>query len=178
MNGYEIWERAEACYYGFGPELQDYEEALKLYEQAARLGAVEAYLSLGVMYRDGEGCVQSNTKGLDYLKEGARRGEMRCYAEMAELFANEGQDENARKCWGRYFVAPPVERVGSYCYSYFQTCTRRNWPISHADQLRKHYSELERHAETMTSLMRDRDPGLVAKFAEREREIKRRFGHP
>jgi len=172
----EVWEKAEASYYGLGSELQDHEEALKLYEQAARLGAIEAYRSLGIMYREGEGCVQSNTKALEYLKEGARGGEMRCYAEMAELFTNQDQDQNAQKCWDRYFSSPPSEGVGSYCYSYFQMCKGRKWPISHEDQLRKHFSELQRQAETMSSMARDRHSGLVSKFAEDEKEIKRRFG--
>lgn len=150
-----ILEEAEAKYYGLGDELQDHQEALELYKEAARLGAATAYRMLGVMHRDGEGCVRSNSKALEYLKEAARRGDTLGYPEMAQLFADVGQMENARKCWSRYFANVPQENVGLYCYRYFNACRQHQWPISHIDHLRKYFADLQRTAQDFTSYARE-----------------------
>ncbi len=173
-----VFEEAEDHYYGLGSVLQDYPEALRLYKQAASLGASKAYLCLGKMHRDGEGCTQNNSRALEYLKEGARCGDVNCYAEMADLFVEEEHLENARKCWDRYFACPPADTVGWYGYRYFTTCRKRNWPISYVDELRKHFPELLHSAEKMCSISRShRDSSsLIGYYDEVAVEIKQHFG--
>ncbi len=174
-----VFEEAEAKYYGFGDEFVDQEEALKLYQQAAQLGSATAYRKLGTMHRDGEGCVRSKSKALEYLKEAARRGDSCSYSEMAQMFADEGQMENARKCWSRFFVDIPEENVGLNCLSYFKACKEHGWPIAHADKLREHFTDLRRAAEGFTSHARERhvdSPWYILQCEEVEREIERLFG--
>ena len=171
-----VFEEADDHCYGLGSTIQDYEAALKLYKQAARLGAVEAYLSLGKMYRDGEGCVQSNAKAVEYFKEGARRGDTRCYAEMAELFLSEGHATNAQKCWDRYFAAPSGD-VGLHGCIYFIRCREKKWPVAHAEQLRKHFPDLQRAAESLCTIEPAVDtPSLQALYKDTKKEIERLFG--
>jgi len=114
---HDIWESAEACYYGLGDSIQDYQEALKLYKQAAKLGCSAAYLRIGTMYRNGEGCIQDQNKALEYLKEGVRRGDNLCYAEMYKLFDEKEHHDNARKCWDKFIDGlPDSDEALGYCF--------------------------------------------------------------
>jgi len=149
-----VFEEAQEHYLGPGTVLQDYREALKLYEQAARLGATKAYLCLGKMYRLGEGCTQSNRKALENLKEGARLGDVNCYVEMAEWFVEEGQMENAQKCWERYFASPPHDTVGFCGFRYFAICKMYNWDVSHVPELSEHFSQILLAALNVCSIAR------------------------
>jgi len=105
-------QQADSHYYGHDDKIQDYREALKLYEKAAKLGAVEAALfKLGCMYSEGEGCSKNEELALDFFKKGASQGNDNCYAEMAKLFCY-GQNkhiENSRKCWKKYFESQTFE---------------------------------------------------------------------
>lgn len=152
-----VFDEAEAYYYGHGDSLQDYAEALKLYKQSVKLGAVAAYLSLGTMYVNGEGCSPSKAVALDYFKEGARKGDTRCYAEMAELFSNHGQPDNARKCWLRFFDEPLTEDAVLYCYQYLWKCITEKVPIEHVEQLRPLRTSINRQAQRMVALSRGGD---------------------
>ena len=107
----EVWEMAEAYYYGLEESLEDHEEALKLYKQAASLGCPSAFIRLGFMYRNGEGCTSDYGKALDYLKEGARKGESLCYAEMYKLFQECKHAENAQKCWNKFMDNLPLDNL-------------------------------------------------------------------
>jgi TPR repeat protein len=108
---YAVLEEAQAHHYGLGEVLEDRKRALVLYEQAARLGAPDAYISLAEMTAAGEGCLADQQKALDWLKRGADRGVLECWARMADIFAgNEPLFEsinidNARKCWRRFFAS-------------------------------------------------------------------------
>jgi TPR repeat protein len=101
-----IWEEsftlAENYYYGNDDFLQDYEEALNLYKQAANLGAHKAYYMIGKMYKEGKGCSKDLTNSLKYFKKGASKNVMYCYAEMATVYQEEGHLDNAFKCWNKY----------------------------------------------------------------------------
>ena len=101
-----IWqnhfELAENSYYGIGDTLRDYEEALGHYRQAAKLGASNAFFNIGQMYKCGEGCIQDLNTSLKYFKQGALKKDHRCYAEMAAIYYEKGNIENAIKCWDKY----------------------------------------------------------------------------
>lgn len=60
--------------YGTGGKIEDHQEALRLYKQAAKLGSSIAYQRIGGIYQYGEGVRQDKNKALQYYKEGARRG--------------------------------------------------------------------------------------------------------
>jgi len=99
------FETAENYYYGLNDEIQDYKEALKYYKKAADLGSDEALMQLGIMYKDSEGCNKNNEKALDYFKAGAKSGNLNCYAEMAKLFIETNNTQNASKCWDKFFLS-------------------------------------------------------------------------
>ncbi len=92
----DILEEADNYYYGLGDTIQDYEEALTLYKQAARLGSLLAYERLGFIYDVGQGVKEDENRAFQFYKEGAKRGNYYCYMEMENIFCRKGQFENAR----------------------------------------------------------------------------------
>lgn len=109
-----VYEEAENNYYGHGDYLEDHEEALRLYKQAAILGCLDAYLRLGHMHHVGDGVRADTNKALKYYKEGARKGLPYCYWEMGQIYlhteafkgpeGNEGISK-AEKCFELYMKA-------------------------------------------------------------------------
>lgn len=81
-----IYDEAEMHYYGIGDYIQDYRQAFQLYKNAAKLGCARAYSKIGDIYANGEGVKKDENKALEYYKEGARRGVVFCYWQMAILF--------------------------------------------------------------------------------------------
>lgn len=117
----ELLELADDHYYGNNDTLEDYTEAIRLYKQAAKLGSTKAYIQLGHMYINGYGCSKNNEVALEYFKEGARMGDIDCYAEMERFFIVQIQHmDNANKCWNKYVsnVAISDPNVGKYCLGY------------------------------------------------------------
>ena len=55
----DLLQQAEAAHYGLGDAIEDREQAVRLYQQAARLGSGQACLALGQMYA-------SEERGEDY----------------------------------------------------------------------------------------------------------------
>lgn len=113
------YEMAGDHYYGLGDTIQDYEEALELYKQAANLGCTFAYWNIGRMYRDGEGCNQDAKRAKKYYREGISQGDHRCWAEMAMLFGEEEHVENWNKCWRKYFESEHFKENTTYEDSVF-----------------------------------------------------------
>jgi hypothetical protein len=97
------WETAENYYYGYDDTIQDYNEAMRLYREAAKLGCLMAFLRIGRMYQNGEGVPESSQKALEYYKEGARKGNYYCYLEMGELFRLKKHQDNFVKCMRLFF---------------------------------------------------------------------------
>ncbi len=93
--------------FGLGDTLQDDGEAIRCYKLAAARGSLDALERLGQLY----GCLHasdpsraSRRRAMAPLKEGARRGNPYCYAEMAMLFAGERHVENFVKAWHLFFT--------------------------------------------------------------------------
>ena len=133
---------------GTGDTLQDTGEAVRCYKLAASRGALVAFDRLGRIF------VELHAKRADRvgrrralapLKEGARRGNYYCYAEMATLFAGEGHMANFHKAWDLFFTRrqagqlPEVEDgVGRYaaaCCRYVSLCLAADVPLEHRDAL-------------------------------------------
>lgn len=130
-----IFEEAENHYYGLGDTLQDYKEAMKMYVQAAKLGALPAYSRIGEMYKEGEGVQANAENALKYFKEGARKGSFYCYWAMGMLFwspydSAHRNSENSEKCFslflknlnddiadGNQFTAEQWTQVSRNCMS-------------------------------------------------------------
>lgn len=107
----ELLSRAKDSSIGRGDVLKDYSEAYRLYQDAARLGAGEAYLVLSHFEVCGFGRPKNLERAMEWLRRGVQAGVVDCYPDMAWLFSNsEGRSgmssvdsiENARKCWRTY----------------------------------------------------------------------------
>lgn len=155
----DVFEEAESYYYGLEETLQDYIEAMRLYKQAAKLGAVDAYIRIGGMYLEGLGCSQDNKKALGYFKEGVKRGDIRCYAEMGKLFTHLGHLENARKSWKKYFESDDFLKdfngCGWYGYIYFSEIRRLGLLLENIDALRKAKGEIFKNIEEMIEIAKE-----------------------
>jgi len=99
----EAVTKADSYYHGFGDEIQDYNEALKYYLKAIKLGSIESYNTVANIYMNGEGVKKDEQKALNYFKEGSKKGDNSCYWQMAIIFENMENIENARKSWKKYF---------------------------------------------------------------------------
>lgn len=147
---HDVFKLAEAAHYGLGDTLEDPNEALRLYKQAAKLGSPEACLMIGRLYWYNKD-LRDSQQALAYFKEGASRGADECYAEMTELFVENGQFDNAHKCWSRYFesrsFAADTDLQGMYGYRYISQVKFKGLPIMHKDALLQIRDEIWRFAE-------------------------------
>ncbi len=98
-----LLRQAHRYHYGLDDNLEDHDEAYRLYHDAARLGSVEAMGILGWMNFNGEGVGQNDRAAFQWWKEGSARGDYYCYASMAKAFIFRGKVENAAKCWIAFF---------------------------------------------------------------------------
>jgi hypothetical protein len=90
--------------FGKGDTLQDLAEALRCYRAAARRGSLVALERLGAVYANTRGKSRADRRrAMRYLKDGAKRGNYFCYAELARLYAVEGHQANFVKAWDLFF---------------------------------------------------------------------------
>jgi cold shock CspA family protein len=132
-----VLDLADAASLGLAGTLQDDEEALRLYKQAAKLGSAEACLRAAQIHiRNAE--LRDTRQALVYLKDGARRGLGDCHAEMAKIFAEEGHMANWKMCWSNYFASDAFCRGGSisasrayYVLDYIREARQLRLPLDH-----------------------------------------------
>lgn len=103
-----VLAEAEAHYFGLGDCIQDYAEALRLFRQAAKLGALPAYGYIGRCYENGNGVRQDSIKALEVYKEGARKGSAFCHWAAGILFTRGGSQQNAEKCFRLFLQHRPA----------------------------------------------------------------------
>ena len=130
----ELFYMAETYYYGHDDEIVDYEEAMIYYLKAIKLGSIEAYNRIGIMYERGEGVRENHKKAFQYFKEGAKKDDIKCYAEMAKLFSNQDNIDNALKSWKKYFeLSNVIDYI--YTFSYIKFIQRNNLDIKYIDKI-------------------------------------------
>lgn len=96
----EVMDLADKAYYGLDDTLEDHDEALKLYKQAARIGSgVACQMAGDILIFD----FDETAEALGFYKLGAMRGIDECWAEMAFIYALKDHKDNSNKCWRRYF---------------------------------------------------------------------------
>jgi hypothetical protein len=98
-----LWEMAKKYHNGSDDCFQDYDEAMKLYKQAIKLGCSLAYKKIGDMYLNGEGVTENRKKALDWFKEGVKQGNYECYEGMAMVFYLNDQFEDFHKAYKLLF---------------------------------------------------------------------------
>jgi tetratricopeptide (TPR) repeat protein len=109
-----VLEEAENYDYGYGDYLEDHDEAIKLYKNAAKLGSSKAHIRLAELIADSQGDMD---QGIEWLKRGADRGLPDCWLELAKVFCGDNiffievprSKDNAIKCYRKYlgFVDSP-----------------------------------------------------------------------
>ena len=112
-----IFQEAENSNYGSNGAIQDREEAMILYLEAAKLGCPLASERIGSMYRHApESQDFFNSKALDWYKTGVRAGNYYCYICMAGIFQENGHQENHQKAFNLYIrsradkLSPIIEK--------------------------------------------------------------------
>lgn len=120
---YSIFQQAKAYYFGEGNCLQDYNEAMNLFKKAIRVGDINSYLYLGIMYRSGDCCNGDMVTAIKYFNEGSKRGNNYCNAEMGICFMatyyNNIHIENGKKCWNLYFDNLDINKISNQDIRYF-----------------------------------------------------------
>lgn len=132
-SGQEALNLGDQYYNGTGTALQDYSEALVYYEKASRLGVASAFLKIGKMYLYGNGCDKNQGKALEYFKQGANAGVGMCYAEMAQIYMEQKHQDNADKCWLKYFESQSFQESGlrgAIGFGYFTTLAFADIPFA------------------------------------------------
>ena len=109
----EILEKAHEYNFGFDDKLQDIDEALFLYKQAAKLGSISAYWFIANIYLDDDNVHANFDKALYYYKQGAKMGNYYCFSGMAGIYRTLGMsstrilrleyEKNEEKCWNNFF---------------------------------------------------------------------------
>lgn len=99
-----LLEKAREFQDGYGEELQDTEEAIILYKKAVKLGSILAYSNLGDIYYYNNSSSKDINKALEYYKKATKKGETNCYSNMAQIYLEQNNENNAYKCWQKYFM--------------------------------------------------------------------------
>jgi hypothetical protein len=112
----KIVNEAVSYKYGAGDYIEDKNKAISLYKEAAKLGSADAYIQLADLVANFKGDVK---QGLDWLMRGADNGFYECWLELAKAFVGKNtaiiipnNNENARKCYRRYFESINFSRLG------------------------------------------------------------------
>lgn len=101
----DFLRQADELLEGSEEELQDVDEALRLYKLAAHMESSEACSRLGYLYFYGSQVRQDHREALSWFKEATKRGEYSCFMHMARIFLQNDQRENAMKCFSSFFKA-------------------------------------------------------------------------
>ena len=119
--GKAVYKQAIDTYYGFGEELKDANEAIRLLHSAKAMNFPAAFTTLAHYFLEqmDDGACQTEEQyaahrdsAIAVLKEGASKGHGRCWVALAGLFADslvaaythsKPDLESAGKCWKRYF---------------------------------------------------------------------------
>ena len=71
QNVISLYNYAKCFYYGTGVE-KDYKKALKYFKKSAKMGYIPACYKAAVMYLEGQGAKESETKAVEYARLGSK----------------------------------------------------------------------------------------------------------
>ncbi len=152
----EMFDIAEDYYYGLNDELVDYDEAMIYYTKAIKLGCISAYRRIGIMYLQGEGVRTDLKKAFKYFKEGAKKDDILCYAEMADLFMDQENIDNTLKSWNKFFTSPLIEDVDDSefrykVYKYIYFIKQNNLVLEHKEKISSKKDDVKDISEMITN---------------------------
>ncbi|WP_078549265.1 GIY-YIG nuclease family protein [Litchfieldia alkalitelluris] len=170
--GEDLYNEAEDYYYGFGDRIKDFEEAITLFDKAAKLGYYKAYRRLGKMFEYGKGVKSNEKKALQFYKEAIKHGEIKSNADLAFLFTKTPSDlfslDNARKCWDRYFEYISEHGIENedkvILYEYLNESTQLGNEINYSKILMIYKDEILDVIEQYIISVRENYPHMVNKL--------------
>ena len=140
---------AYAALVGEGDTIEDHEQAMRLYKQAARLGSGLACRWIGRLHL-GEEFGADEGAAMHWFNEGVQRGDYQCLPELALLYLGRKHKENAAKCWARYLQAVGRSKNDiffSNCYRYIETAAQAGIVIDETDQFREDREQIIQNRE-------------------------------
>lgn len=142
----DFFEMATNADYGLEDQLEDHEEALRLYRKAAKLGCSEAFHRMGVIYTFDD-ALSDEREALANFKEGAARGVSACFMEMACIYFERQQFDNARKCWAKFFEYNRSIMVEESAWRYLEHVKSGALPFEFKSVLMERRAEVLKIAE-------------------------------
>jgi len=95
---------------------EDYKKALKYGIEGINIGLTNLSYALGAIYDNPEYSIYNQNKAISYYKEGFRNNDERCCLRLATIYHKNNDEDNAYKCYSKYFQLRNVERE---LYAYF-----------------------------------------------------------
>ena len=86
-------------------ELEDYEEAYRLYKKAIDLGSTQSFFWIGIMTLLGLGCLEDEEEAETYLKKGSNSNDVRCLGALANLYIS--KDYKVSNQWFEKYLKHP-----------------------------------------------------------------------
>ena len=124
-KGKELHLLANNYFYGSDTIERDYKKARETYLKALKLGYIESYTQLGIIYRDGEGVKENKSNAFLYLSTGADLGVVNCYAELAIAYYNNDNLVESVASWSDYFnLSDEYDLSVYYSYMYLQLISK------------------------------------------------------
>ena len=99
----DLLAEADALYNGDGENLQDVDDAIRVYKLAARMGSPEACRELGLIYFFGFDVQKDDRAALEWLRESVKRGGLGSYIWMAKILCEQEHFEDAIKAFRKFF---------------------------------------------------------------------------
>ena len=155
----ELLAQAHDVHYGLGDALQDFGEAARLYQQAAKLGSARACLELAELYLDEDFPNANDDVAISWLKEGGRRGNAVCFGRLARVYLERDHAENAAKCWKRFREGSEGHEdfeTWAQCYDYLLTAADKKIKIGDFDWVEQHGDQIIRWGEELVERFRKR----------------------
>lgn len=95
------YDKGRDSLYGCNDTFQDIDMAVHYFTLSAQLGDIRSYLEIGRIYSNQD----KNNQALSVFREGAKKGNYLCYAELGKLYLTKTyfHRQNANLAWGKFF---------------------------------------------------------------------------
>src|SRR3984893_3727080 len=137
---------AEKLLWGYEGVEKDYNEAFKLFQQAADLGFSDANLRLGQLHEYGKGTERDTSAALVSYRTAVEAGNFFGFAFLAKLVSAVSQNAKTQALWDRFIAALEANpdpgflaaTPGELLHQYIATQLRNGLDPKHAPTLRQY----------------------------------------
>ena len=130
---------ADASYYGYDDELEDYDKAYEYYIKAYKLGSPTACEQLGNMNLYGQSVRENKSLALNFYKEGVTRGNLGCWVDIGRTYIDTNIS-NAIKAYKKFLIYAPKDIIENRIY--FCLFTPMTIMIAHNKLSKNDYIEI------------------------------------